>query len=118
MQKDLIPQEKTKLRFHIVSAYASGSWQLDIHGKIDIHNEKRVFLESITPRIMLERFYEEHKVYGIDQAYIWDSENRKIVEYLTNLPGHEQKALMARRKVAEINKKMKQLQQLKENLFS
>ena len=117
--KDLIPQEKTSRKLCVNSAYVSGSWFIDIYDKIDVHNEKRVFLESITINSMLMRFYEMKNVkpFGIISAYIWDTEERKVIEYITDLPDNEVKERMRKRKLFNIEEKIKHLQQLKENLL-
>jgi len=97
---DLKPQEKTNKKLCINSAFVSSSWVLDIYDKIDVHNHKRVIVESISINSMLMRFYEMKNVkpFGIISAYIWDTENREIIEYITDLPDNDKKALLKARR--------------------
>ena len=118
--KDLKPQEKTTRKLCVNSAYVSSSWVLDIHNKIDVHNHKKVVVESISIDSMLMRFYEMKNVkpFGIISAYIWDTEKREVVEYITDLPDSAHKARMELRQLKNINEKIKHLQQLRENLLA
>ena len=120
MIDDLIEQPKTNKKLCIMSAYNTSSWDLDIHNKIDIKNEKNIVLESITINSMIMRFYEIPSVetYGIISAYIWDTEKREIVEHIKDLPDLPKKNLVKAKQLLEIDKKINYLQQLKENFLS
>jgi hypothetical protein len=111
-------QQKTTRKLHAVSAYASSSWQLDINNNVDVHDEKRVFVESISIMEMLFRFNEQPsvKAYGIISAYIWDTETREIIEYITDLPDTQQRDLMKLRKMSNLHAQLEALQEQYENL--
>jgi len=115
---DLKEQTKTTRKLHAVSAYASSSWQIDINNNVDVHNEKRVFVESISILEMLFRFSEQPsvKAYGIISAYIWDTETQEIIEHIIDLPDTQQKDLMKLRKMSNLHAKLAALQEQYENL--
>ena len=106
-----------KRKFIAVSAYTSDSWDLREDGRIDVKDIKGNITEIISPNTMLHKFCEAPtvKCYGIIKAYIWDCDERKVVEYFDDLPGSTDKAIKNQHKIVKIYQQIKSLQQQLEN---
>lgn len=118
MKNDLKEVEESRNILRIESAYSSSVHKLDIHDCIQVRNENNVVIESLTIDQMIKYFYENSnaKIFGIDRAFIWNLDEKRIVKEITDLPDSVIKETKKNKRIEQIIFKIAKLNEELENL--
>ena len=118
MIRDLKETPESRNILRIESAYSNAVHKLDIHDCIIVRNENKVIIDSLSIDQVIARFYESKSVkcFGIDRAFIFNLDDKKIVRHITDLPDSELKEKMKNRKVENIVKEITRLNTELQNL--